>query len=230
MIEERKSRYELFLEDEACRAQSTKRCTKCGREKSLGDFYKNTQRNGAPRPACKECMKDDKRRKQKKYRDRVDRFWKHYRAHTQGNGGCLEWITSSKKIPTLLWSGRQTTIRRVVFKLSIGEIPDDMIVITTCRNRKCVRHSHLKLVTRDELRMIMDNSHPAGDLSWASTHSERMPRGEKNGNAKRSENDIRSIRKMYADGMSICAIARSLSTDKMNISRIVNRKTWKHVE
>lgn len=53
--------------------------------------------------------------------------------------------------------------------------------------------------------------------------------GEKNASAKLTEDDVRKIRKLIAEGVPITTLARTFDVTKQEISLIKNRKTWKHV-
>lgn len=55
-------------------------------------------------------------------------------------------------------------------------------------------------------------------------------RGEKSGNAKLTDDDVREIRCLWADGMQQKAIAPMFSVSQVRISQIVNRKAWSHIE
>ncbi len=238
-MEERKSRYELFLEEEARKAQPTKRCSRCGEVKALEEFHKATGERLGRRPRCKKCVNQHNR----KYKDPVDRFWKYFHARTEKVDDCLMWRggTHDDGQPVCQWEGRQTRVRRVVYKLSIGELPDDMYVITTCRNVACVRQSHLKKVTTDEQRALMWNSAATGERNSARLYPEKMSRkfcqpeyrlcGESHGAARLTENDVRTIRALHAaGGITQREIAERFGISQTHASQIIRRKNWAHVQ
>ncbi len=60
--------------------------------------------------------------------------------------------------------------------------------------------------------------------------TERQPRGERKGNAKLTEQDVREIRRLLADGETLRAIASSFGVSKGPITMISRGKSWRHVE
>lgn len=88
----------------------------------------------------------------KKSRTLPDRFWSKV-AFSQA--GCWEW----KDCKTIhgygrFWlNGKTAAAHRVAYQIEFGEIPpgtSGMEIDHKCRNRNCVRPSHLELVTRRE--------------------------------------------------------------------------------
>lgn len=62
------------------------------------------------------------------------------------------------------------------------------------------------------------------------THPEALPRGESNTSAALTDDAVRQIRAMYdAGGVSQVAIATHFNINQTTISRVVLRKTWRHV-
>ena len=53
--------------------------------------------------------------------------------------------------------------------------------------------------------------------------------GSKNPNAKLTEEDVRLIRKAYADGVRPTALAKKFEVSRFNISNIVARRIWRKV-
>jgi hypothetical protein len=82
-----------------------------------------------------------------------------------------------------------------------------------------------------------DNDHYL-NLKWTThkeneSHKERhgtQPRGEKNGTAKLSEEIVREIRAVYPAQGSLTVLARRFGVNYQTISKIVNRKSWQHVD
>jgi hypothetical protein len=66
---------------------------------------------------------------------------------------------------------------------------------------------------------------------WPSLYPERMARGEANGSAKLTTEQVRAIRARYAAGeTSLIPIAAEYGVTEPAIRFIVRRRTWKHVE
>jgi len=224
-----------------------KRCPKCRQYKDMATEYaKNRGRLYGIESVCKDCKNKGRR----KFKNRDDWFWKYFQSRVMKVGDCLEWNGGyrggRKNIPSCRWCGKTVNVRRVVYVLSLGEVPEGMFVITTCRNQRCVRHAHLILATPEGVEARKANSQPVGerngththperraigDRNGAYTHPERLPRGEYNGNAKLTEIDVRTIRDLYAQGKDTYAdLARQFSVSKSTIYNAVKYKKWAHVQ
>lgn len=260
MEPERKSRYELFLEEEERAAQPTKKCSKCKEVKAFSEFGKGPAHTKLGlRPECRQCRSERSR----KYRNREDRFWKFYNAHTTQVGGCVEWTGtySSDGYPRCRYQNKLIAIGRLVWTLTNGSIPDGNVVLMICNNRRCVRRSHLKLASKAEFETKRANSAPTGDDHYARRHPEwmtrgddhysrkhpermargdnhasrkypeRRPRGEQHALAKLLAPEVRAIRKLYAaGGVSQPELAHQFEISRPTVSAIVNRRIWKHVQ
>ncbi len=231
-----KSRYELFLEDDA---PLTKRCGKCGETKVLSEFHKMSSGKHGVHGRCKKCRCDFYR----PWKNRIDRFWKMYRAKTKDVGDCVEWTgADNSKYPCVSWDGRPQRVVRVVYQLSIGELLDSEVVTMTCHNYKCVRHSHLKKVSREEFYGILHNRAATGDRNASRMHPECLIRGDKHWSHTQrdrflklkstlTEDDVRRIRSLsLSEDASQRKLARMFSVSPGTIWRIVHRDTWAHVE
>lgn len=227
MSEERKSRYELFLEEEE--KPQTKRCTKCGKEKTLEEFCKDKRRTDGIRLCCKACRRAKNPRK---FKNPEDRFWKYFNARVK-IGECTEWVGGYiNGSPTCHWDGKTTAmVRRVVYSLTWGDLPDDMFIKTTCDNSRCVRLSHLKKVTFEEMDINRRNNKMAhGSRHGRYTKPHRTARGEKHGSAKLNTEKVREIRARFTQGESKRSIARALGVGRTTVEHIIRGETWAHVQ
>lgn len=107
---------------------------------------------------------------------------------------------------------------RLSFLLTVGKIPEDMCVLHKCDNRSCVRPSHLFLGT------IADNNK---DRDLKLRH--RPLCGSKNGFAKLTEKNVHEIRRAYVNGKTQIWIGQKYKISQGHITRIVNRKAWRHI-
>ena len=143
---------------------------------------------------------------------------------------------------------RRMLAHRVSWIIHRGAIPKGLYVCHHCDNPKCVNPKHLFVGTQkdnidDMYRKGRQGIPPGtgkriGVAKIASENPEEF-RGEKNGNAKLVEADIRYIRKNYRKvktgrGPSTCfnnarKLAAKFSCTTHHIKSIVNREAWKHV-
>lgn len=68
-----------------------------------------------------------------------------------------------------------------------------------------------------------------GDRSGARLYPDKY-RGENNGRARLTVEDVLKIRRLSAEGWPQVKIAELYNTDKSNISHIVCRQNWKHIK
>ncbi len=164
------------------------------------------------------------------------RFWELYYSRTIRAGECLEWTGSYKTskwgspTPACWWKeahniSRLLPVRRVAYSLTIGDPPDNMFIVTTCGNQRCVRLSHLKKVTDDEREAILRNR-----LSEWYDYDHNAPRGEKSKNAKLNETLVRLIRSRYIQGDTPAKIAPDYGVSTKCIYDVIQGKTWAHVQ
>jgi hypothetical protein len=222
-MEERKSRYELFLEEEERIAQPTKRCSKCKEVKALSEYPKDRSNANGIKSACKKCRPKRKR----KYKDRADRFWKFYNARISVAGDCLSWTggVSRGGVAKVRWNGKSTTVRRVLYQLLHGEISEGDVITMTCNHSWCVRQSHLEKATPEQIEMKRRNT--ASD-----TFARLTPTftGADSHNAILTEDDVREIRKLRDNGCRQVDVADRFSVSPSTIQSVVRRKTWAHVQ
>jgi hypothetical protein len=119
---------------------------------------------------------------------------------------------------------------RVSFLLHHGSVPVELRVLHRCDVRLCVRPDHLFLGTDKD---NSDDKVAKGRQSRGAKHSlAKLPtaaRGESNGNAKLTPDDVREIRRLHAGGMGQLKIAKLFGMSKCPISLIVSGRTWKHI-
>lgn len=99
---------------------------------------------------------------------------------------------------------------RASYIIHLGEIADDMEVCHSCDNRPCVNPDHLFAGTH--LENIQD-----------AAKKERMSN-------KLTAAEVREIRRLCAGGTKQRAVAAMYSTSPANVSKIIKRQAWAHVE
>lgn len=247
-MSERKSQWELFLEEEENPTPKEKRCPKCKKYKLLSEYYTSKRGVHGVRSQCKACEQ------RRKYRDRADRFWKFFYTRVERKGGCLEWTGSytDRGQPRCQYMGKTVRVRRLVHELSLGPIPEGMFVLSTCGNERCVSRYHMKLGTSEDLEIKRVTHTPTGDNHYmrqrfpkcprprrgpargerhgSRLHPENLKRGEQHGRAKLTEDKVREIRRLAADGRSKIAIANAIGISRGAVRHVLDGETWKHVQ
>lgn len=93
-------------------------------------------------------------------------------------------------------------------------------------NRRCVRPDHLFLGTQSA--NLFDQGRKGRNIMQTKPWLHPGNAGEKNGNAKLTDNQVIDIKKLYNDGMTQQSIASQYSVTQSYISKIVlnqSRKT-----
>lgn len=115
--------------------------------------------------------------------------------------------------------GRTDRAHRWSYKHFIGPIPDGLLVRHKCDVPRCVNPDHLELGTHQQ---NMDDMTSRG----------RRPKGEETGRAKLTNESVREIRHLLADGYThgqYTAIGRRFGVHRAIISRIAEGRLWAHV-
>lgn len=66
--------------------------------------------------------------------------------------GCWEWqgYVTRDGYGCVIYEGRITRAHRAIYMLTMGAIPDGLLIDHLCRNRRCVNPAHLEAVTKRE--------------------------------------------------------------------------------
>ena len=132
------------------------------------------------------------------------------------NLGCWEWQSAKDGFGygAFRFSGKTVKAHRFSWEFYIGDIPNGLCVLHRCDNPGCVNPDHLFLGTRTDNAKDRDKKG-------------RCASKEKHYCAKLSEEQVKTIRNMWINGMKGAEIAKLYGVDQSNISRIVNNKAWK---
>jgi len=106
---------------------------------------------------------------------------------------------------------------RLAWEVSNGDIPKGILVLHSCDNRGCCNPKHLFLGTHHDNSMDMTMKGRNGDV-----------RGEKNGRAKLTSDQVSQIRQLYfGNDFNKSELARNFGVTPTNIRFIVQRYTWR---
>jgi len=100
-----------------------------------------------------------------------------------------------------------------------GEIPPGLHVLHRCDNPPCVNPAHLFLGT------AYDNNRDR-----AAKGRSAPLRGEKNGQAKLTEEGVVLIRALFAYGFTQDIIGKLFAIPQGYVSHVITRKVWAHVK
>ncbi len=160
------------------------------------------------------------------------RFWSKV-AQSPDAGACWLW-TANHFIGGYGQFGRSIATHRYAWKLATGrEIPKGAVIAHTCDVRACVRNDDVGTYVVEGVEYERH-----GHLFLASTLANardamqkgRYRHGEGHSEAKLTEANVRLIREQYArGGISHAKLARLFGVDPALISRVILRKSWRHI-
>lgn len=95
----------------------------------------------------------------------MDRFW----AKVDQSNGCWLWKASldRKGYGQFRLNGKMRRAHSISYELTVGEVPDGLVLDHLCRNPKCVRPDHLKPKTQRE-NVLCGTSFAS--INYAKTH------------------------------------------------------------
>lgn len=145
-------------------------------------------------------------------KEREKLFWKKVNKDGpvfEDKGPCWLWLASKTgEGYGQFWGGGGATLaHQYVYELLVGEIPVGFDLHHLCPRRACVSPIHLELLTHKD-------------------HAS----GENNGNAKLTEQEVLSIRKLYAEGKCTqLQLATQFGVSNPQISAIISGECWDHI-
>lgn len=121
--------------------------------------------------------------------------------------------------------GPQVGAHRTAYELAYGPIPRGMVICHRCDTKLCVRPDHLFAGTQ------ADNMHDMiAKGRDRKAEYDKQVRGEHHPVAKLTDDDVRSIRRLSADGVSQVQLARQFGVARSLIHRILYRLSWSHID
>ena len=126
---------------------------------------------------------------------------------------------------------RQVAAHRYAYELVNGDIPEGMSVLHHCDNRACCNPAHLFVGTQqDNLDDARSKGRTlSGDRNPSRVHPDLVLRGERNGHAKLTTDQVRRIRDLLAEGRTQVSLAAEYGVSSAAISHIGQRITWRHL-
>ena len=144
----------------------------------------------------------------------IANFWAN--VSIRGPDDCWVWNKSTTNGYGKVWdneSGKLIRAHRFAYDLCLGDI-GDLQVLHRCDNRPCCNPNHLFLGT---------DKNNSDDM----TAKGRAAKGQEHYLSKLTNVDVLAI---LSDRRSNVSIAKSHDISASNVSRIKNRKIWKHIK
>lgn len=140
--------------------------------------------------------------------------------YVEKTDSCWLWRSSTNgRYGTFWMDGKTHKPHRLMFEHENGYFPPE--VMHTCDNPLCVKPSHLIGGTHKD---NMQDALKKGRLVF------NAPKGENNGVSVLTEEKVREIRRLRSKGFSQQEIANVVGVNQSQISRILSKKTWSHVQ
>lgn len=132
--------------------------------------------------------------------------------------GCWLWNANKDEHGYgLVWiQNRRYFAHRVSYQIHTAVEPGDLHVLHRCDNPSCVNPDHLFLGTQRD--NVLDCAAKG-----------RTSRGEKRYSAKLTDETARRVIELRKSGVLIEAVAKMFGVSPATVSKVANRKIWKHV-
>lgn len=165
----------------------------------------------------------------------IQRFW----SRVTFSDACWEWqghVSGSSGYGSIKVEGHPVKVHRLSYLIHFGQIPTGMLVCHHCDNPRCVRPDHLFLGTPADnaADMVRKGRAASGDRNIMRRHPEKL-QGERHGNARLTEDDIRFIRRHYVfvktgqKNPTQRMLADMFGIDPQYVYLIAKRRSWAHV-
>jgi hypothetical protein len=140
------------------------------------------------------------------------------------DNGCWMWIgaSTSDGYGVFMIKGKFYYAHREMYRQVKGDIPPKMLICHTCDRPGCVNPDHLFLGSYQDNRRDSDqkgrSSRQRGLIGQDCPHS------------KLTDDDIRKIRQLRAEGWKLKELSQTFHVDQSHVSRIARRMEWTHLD
>jgi hypothetical protein len=175
----------------------------------------------------------------------ADEQWALLLSRGVRSGTCLLWLGRDRtaQYGRVRINGQTHAVHRLSYVLSHGPIPDGFQIQHLCNTPRCFEPPHLVAGTPAQNSAYMVACGRSGDGSshivpekrargarhGSRIHPERLERGERRYNAKLTDEGVRDMRRRFAAGETIAALAQEYGVAMATAQGAIHRKTWAHV-
>lgn len=143
---------------------------------------------------------------------------------------CWLWkkgLDSRKRYGHLTYQTKFWEAHRLAWTLTFGDIPTDMHVLHRCDVPQCCNPAHLFLGTHADNMADMKAKGRQRPTTWDGPRN--FAKGSAHHNAKLTEQQVLDMRRLFAEGTSMRALARQFQVDRSVVKVIVTRQGWTHI-
>jgi DNA-binding XRE family transcriptional regulator len=144
------------------------------------------------------------------------RFWE--KVNIKSESECWVWTGGlSNGYGKFKFNGKTISAHRMAYILTHGEIEDGLLILHTCDIKPCCNPKHLIKGTHTDNMRDMNQK------------GRRNTKGIRNASHKLSEIEVLEIRAKIRSGYTQKCLAIEYGVMQPTISKIENRKKWKHI-
>lgn len=152
----------------------------------------------------------------------AERFWPKVQK-TDDLFSCWLWMASMKPNGYGQFGMNDSSpelAHRVAYRLTYGDFDPSLYVCHHCDNRRCVRPTHLFLGTNTD---NMRDAIRKGRMVFSKIGSE-------NPNAKLTDDQVREMRRLYAEGWLQSELARHFDVCESTANHAIHRKSYIRID
>lgn len=161
------------------------------------------------------------------------KFWSRFKI-TEGSNPCWLWTGAKDKdgygiiVIRGMTANGNVFVHRVAYLITHGSIPDGHGVLHKCDTPSCARPTHLFSGTQvDNMKDAASKNRTAiGDKNGMHTHTESRPRGERNGRARLTKENVIEIKRRLLNGTTHETLASEMKVCRQHITDISNGRKW----